>query len=380
MYRAFIWLGLALCMAMSFPAVARDKMNVATTRDDLKKTQRDIELAKKQGASLKEKAAQAQRDMEPLQRALVSQAKDLREVEQDLQKLEREEQAAQKRVDEKQEDLKKRREEIAASLDAMVRLRQAPPEALIARPGKLKDTISAAQLLQHLSEQLQQQAAELQQELNALAEAQEELAAAKIEVESKHKSLLTKRDLLQEQLAEREKLFKVVQQDFASVNAQINRLGKQSKTLQDLLERLEVVQSKPQFAKASRAGGALTEVRSKSFMLPVVGRVLETYGQNGSRGVKFEGRADGAVLAPYDGEVVFTGPFLDYGRMVILRHAGGYHSLMAGMSQITVSAGQRARKGEPIGRLGKRLSDAQLYLEFRQNNKPVNPNGWFAGL
>lgn len=375
-YRLVGWIMVGLLAATPLLAASPNQ-----TQKNLEKTLKEMEAAKKQSEDLRKKAQRAKEDLEPLQRAMVAQSRDLQTIERTLSKLEREAATAQAKVDQKEKELAHRKKEIAASLDAMVRLRQTPPEALVARPGKLTDTISAAQLLQHLSEQLQQKAALLQQELYALSEAQEELKKSKEKVESKRNTMLAKQDTLEGQLKERQKLYELTNQELSKVKKQVSSLGKRSRSLQDLLERLEEANNKPQFKRSGTAQMAdLTRVRKEAFLLPVTGPIIKKYGEKGSRGVKIKARPSANVIAPYEGEVVFTGPFLDYGNMVILRHAGDYHTLLAGLSRIDCAPGQTLKRGEPLGKIGKSLRDAQLYLEFRKHSKPVNPNGWFKGL
>jgi septal ring factor EnvC (AmiA/AmiB activator) len=78
--------------------------------------------------------------------------------------------------------------------------------------------------------------------------------------------------------------------------------------------------------------------------------------------------------------VVFTGPFLTYGQMVIIRHSDDFHTLLAGLVKIDVTVGQFLLEGEPIGAMGDSESSNRLYIELRQNNQPIDPASWIKGL
>ena len=95
-------------------------------------------------------------------------------------------------------------------------------------------------------------------------------------------------------------------------------------------------------------------------------------------------RKGAQVTAPYDSEVVFTGPFLNYGQMIILRHSDDFHTLLAGLTKIDVRVGQFLLEGEPIGAMGEgdddNKNDRTLYIELRKDNQPVNPAAWINGL
>src|SRR5262249_53461086 len=128
---------------------------------------------------------------------------------------------------------------------------------------------------------------------------------------------------------------------------------------------------------------------------PARGRIVVGFGQASeggqpNRGLVIETRADAQVIAPYDGQVVFAGPFRGYGRILIIEHAGGYHSLLAGLGRIDVAVGHVVALGEPIaitsggdpggspdfGSAG--ITGPVLYLELRRHGQPINPVPWLA--
>ena len=52
---------------------------------------------------------------------------------------------------------------------------------------------------------------------------------------------------------------------------------------------------------------------------------------------------------------------------------------MAGMDRIDTVIGQWVSAGEPVGTMGyPGDGKPSLYLELRQDNRPVNPLPWFA--
>ena len=85
---------------------------------------------------------------------------------------------------------------------------------------------------------------------------------------------------------------------------------------------------------------------------------------------------------------MFAGPFRGYGQMLIISANGGYHVLLAGLTNIDGVVGQMVLAGEPVGRMGaqqqgnapKGIGGESLYIEFRRNGVPVDPAPWFAAL
>ncbi|MDR3441105.1 peptidoglycan DD-metalloendopeptidase family protein [Telmatospirillum sp.] len=116
---------------------------------------------------------------------------------------------------------------------------------------------------------------------------------------------------------------------------------------------------------------------------PARGRVVARFGQNNesgspSRGITIAPRPGAQVVSPYDGQVVFAGPFRGYGLLLIIEHGEGYHTLLAGMARIDGNVGQHLLPGEPVGVMGQSESKPLLYVELRRNGQPVNPLPWFT--
>jgi septal ring factor EnvC (AmiA/AmiB activator) len=126
----------------------------------------------------------------------------------------------------------------------------------------------------------------------------------------------------------------------------------------------------------SRAHGSLTT--------PVAGRVIVNYGDSDSGGLSAKGttietRAGAPVVAPFDGRVVFAGPFRGYGQILIIDHGEGYHSLLSGLGRIDSGVGQWLLGGEPVGVMAPaEQGNPKLYVELRHNGQPVNPLPWWA--
>ena len=119
-----------------------------------------------------------------------------------------------------------------------------------------------------------------------------------------------------------------------------------------------------------------------SLARPVRGEIITSYGQELSKGVTSKGlviktRGQAQVISPYDGSVIFSGPFKGYGNLIIIEHDNEYVSLLAGMGSVDTQIGQMVLAGEPVGIMPEGDS-AKLYVEIRKNQKPINPQPWFG--
>ena len=92
-------------------------------------------------------------------------------------------------------------------------------------------------------------------------------------------------------------------------------------------------------------------------------------------GTDFGARRGTPLLAVNDGKVSFAGWMHGYGRVVKIRHAGGYESLYAHQSRIRVKRGQKVKKGQIIGYVGSsgRSTGPHLHFGLKKNGRWVDP-------
>lgn len=126
--------------------------------------------------------------------------------------------------------------------------------------------------------------------------------------------------------------------------------------------------------------------------LPASGRRVLAFGErtqygSTSKGLVLETRSGAQVTSPCDGWVVYAGEFRSYGKLLIINGGGGYHVVLAGLSHIDVEPGQFVLAAEPVGTMSKTdqrgTSDGAssapvLYIEFRKDGQPINPDPWWV--
>jgi murein hydrolase activator len=119
---------------------------------------------------------------------------------------------------------------------------------------------------------------------------------------------------------------------------------------------------------------------------PVAGELTHRFGEadrygRPNQGLTLEAMPSGIVVAPFDGRVDYVGPFRDYGLILIIRHGGGYHSLLTGLGRVDVTTGQWLLAGEPVGSLAdadEKSASANFYFELRRDGRPVDPQSRLA--
>ena len=138
-------------------------------------------------------------------------------------------------------------------------------------------------------------------------------------------------------------------------------------------------------APQSAPGAAISPPQSLS--MPTPGPVVRRFGEALASGGRSNGltiaAANGAqVASPGAGAVQYVGPVKGWGVILILRLAGGYHLVLAGLDRTSVSPGQSVAPGEPVGWMPDDRQSAggkgprELYLEVREQGSPVDPGRW----
>jgi murein hydrolase activator len=148
-------------------------------------------------------------------------------------------------------------------------------------------------------------------------------------------------------------------------------------------------------ANPERQAPAVPFAQAKGYLdIPVDGVDVAKFGDDDglggtSAGLSVVTRAAAPVLAPADGTVLYEGPYLNYGQIVILDAGQDYTILLAGLATIDVKAGQFVKMGDRIGSMGSRTfgrtvatsagaERPTLYIEMRNKNTPFDPSGWWA--
>ncbi len=118
----------------------------------------------------------------------------------------------------------------------------------------------------------------------------------------------------------------------------------------------------------------------EGFLWPVAGEVVDAFGTkpDGRRndGINIAARAGTPVRAVENGIVVYAGDAVPaFGRMLIIRHAGGYLSTYAHNEALLVTVGDRVRRGQIVARVGATgsVSRPQLHFQLRAGRQPVDP-------
>lgn len=391
----------------------------------LRAKQQELDKARDRTEALKKKAEVLDQDIQRIREGLVAAARIIQHHETRTAELE----DRLSELDTRQGDIRKlfseRRNQLGKVLAALQRMARNPPEALIGQPIPPADMVRSAILLRAVLPRLEGEARLLGRSLAELAEARDEAQNRRIELDAELGKLEEQRLVLKRLLGRKSRLRRRAVQESTQAGRQAAKLAGEAANLQDLVGRLDQLRARRErserqaasqaAAAAARPGGAGAQARpsgirpagamprgfsGKGFEsakgempFPVVGRVVARYGQaitsgRVHKGLTIETSARAQIIAPFEGKVVFAGPFRGYGQLLIIEHTGGYHTLLAGMARIDAAVGQWFLVGEPVGVMGQakrvsangrtRVQRPALYLEFRRKGQPIDPLAWLA--
>ena len=380
---------LALAQAQNQPPAKVEKKPDAKT---LKEVEARIKREREAQAELAKRTAAIREEIRGLNAKLVKGAAATQSREMNLTQQE----AALRALEAKEKvaaaDFKLRQQQLAETLGALQRLSLRPPVTLARRSDDANDAVRSALMLRGLVPELERRAERLKQELEAYAKLKEAVRARRGSVAEADSALGRERQALTALIQQKEALLRETEQEQSATAVRLAALVQEAETLRDLMAKLRTDKGKPEAPRTA----ALTEpekgkVRSFSaargkLVLPAAGTLSSRFGNEEkfgerSKGIVIASRPGAQAVSPYDGQVVFAGPFRGYGRILIIEHRDGYHSLIVGLARIDAKVKQWVLAGEPIGTVGapdgQEAHGPQLYVEIRHNGRPIDPANWF---
>lgn len=363
----------------------------------VKELEQKLEAEKARSLEIEKEMKGIKSTLDDTRTKLVSTAGEIKKNEGTLSRLEKQIEEMDAEQIEIEGRLGKDKGAIADLVLALERLRRVPPEAVLARPGAPLQTAQSAMILESTLPRIYGRAESLRHDLERLKEIIADLEDKKAQAQKTARALEDQQTEMAALLQKRERLYNQTAANKHESAAEIKRISQQASNLKDLVKKLEERERAKERERQQRTASTQNLPRAKENsrplpspgegQLPVSGIIRITYGQNDdigavSQGLTIDSRAGGIVVAPLGGIVRYTGPFKNYGQLVIIEHQKGYHSLVAGLNRIDTVVGQSVSAGEPVGLLGPAPDGGKpsVYYELRHDGQPVNPARFFAEL
>jgi len=372
------------------PAFAQGQSGEKADPRKLKEVEARIKREREAAAELAKRTSAIREETQALRERLVKTAAATQTRESTLTRQESELRALELREKAAAADFQTRQQQLAEILAALQRLSLRPPVTLASRSADANDAVRTALVLRGLVPELERRAERLKLEIAAYTRLKDAIRARRGSVADADSALGRERRALLSLLEQKQALLRETEEEQAANKVRLEALTEEAQNLRDLLAKLRQDKARPEPAPRTAALTEPEKGKIRSFAaargkltLPAAGTVSARFGaeeQLGefSKGLVIAARPGAQAVAPYDGQVVFAGPFRGYGRILIIEHRDGYHSLIVGLARIDASAKQWVLAGEPVGIVGEHDSQgAQLYVEIRLNGRPIDPANWF---
>ena len=405
--------------------------------EKLRAVEQKLQAGKQQSEQLDKQAAALAAERARLQDASVSAAKSAQDYEGRLTELEGQLKTLDVQAAAKLSALATDQKREAALLSALEKLSQNPPEAMLFGPASPVDQVRGAMLLGAAVPQLEAEAKQLQATIVEVKRLKADISAKRNEMTQKQTALDAERTRIGIMIRQKAALEGQARDAQGQTQKKLAALSTEASDLKDLItklererqERAEAERKRAEDArqKAELAAAAKAEAKRKQaesvprdtmsggsesaaiavapperpkgtdplaprgggrklepgkYAVPVAGEIVKRFGEadgfQDAKGLTIRTRPGAQVVAPFDGQIMFAGPFKGYGQILIIDHGGGYHSLLAGIDQIEASVGQRVVAGEPVGVMKSGEANASLYLELRRQGQPINPLPWLV--
>ena len=394
-------------------------MAADVSKADLAKMEREVQAQNLEHKKLQAQATQISLELTRISKDMIASAKQIQNSEEKISRMESELETLRADLKKAEENFVVEDDNLIKTLSALQNLALKPTEALFVQPLTPVEIIRSAMLLREAVPYLQENAARIREDLEKI-EAQKNLVEKQVARIIRQKKILEKEHEQMKALVQRKsKIRNAVEIKSVKAKKKVEQLASQANDLRDLLNKLEKQRQEKlrrqeeerrrlaelKAAEARRAAEETKKleekqradlikfkpevinevgenfVKAKGHLLrPARGPVVTAYGEQMSKGVTSKGiiiktRSQAQVISPYDGTVIFAGPFRGYGNLIIIEHGQRYLSLLARLEEVDCELGQMLLAGEPVGQMPE-SGDARLYVELRKDNHPVNPLTW----
>ena len=416
--KAVITFLLALCFASanaSFEVMAAD-----VSKQELERMEKQVELQNKEHQKLQKQASQINQELSKVSSEMIQTAKKIQNNEDKISSMEKQLSELQEELKTAQSDFLSQDENLIKTLSALQNLALKPTEALFVQPLTPVETIRSAILLRESVPYLEENATHIRNQLSDITNKKNQVEKQVAKITSQKHQLELEHENMKALVQKKSKLRNKIEIQTAQAKKKVEKLASQANDLRDLLNKLEkerqlkaqkeaeerkrlaqlraeeekklAEQKKREQAQSADLikyssdsikdiGKAFVKAKGK-LPMPARGSVIARFGDEKNKGVVNKGitiktRNLAQVISPFDGSVIFAGPFRGYGNMIIIEHGAGYLTLLAGLEDIDCELGQMLLAGEPIGQMPD-SDEAKLYVELRRNNQPINPLLWYS--
>lgn len=389
-----------LCFLTFFTAILLGSVSAfaTPTSDDLKRIEQQLKEERAAHLESQRQSDKLADEIRVVQKQMVRSAQAVQEKEDTLSQLEVRLEELRKEEETLSKKLMQSKAQTVHLVTALQSLALKPKEQIFLEKQAPTQILRSRMMLNSAVPIAQRMTQDVLLDVEKLEETKVEIQAQIRKVKETMDNLTTKTEQLNGLIAKKTKLQAEYDASHELSRKKIVALAGQANDLKELLQRLEKERQrqieaerkkKQEQEEAAQKIAKLTsffptgssfEKAKGSLPYPVVGQIVENYGDATVKGMHAKGLTistrPGAILrAPFKGTVLFSGPFKSYGKMLIVDCMDGYLLLLAGLDDINAFTGQEVIAGEPVGKMGS--DRTKLYIEIRKDGQAIDPGPWF---
>ncbi len=410
MQKKFLILTLILLAAVG--ECASTASAAAVSASEVAKVEAEAKRVSKEHMEMEQKANKLKEELKNVNQKLIAAAKKIQNGEDEVRKKQEELDVLQKKLSESEEKFNSENDMLIETLAALQNLALRPSEAVLVQPLSPVEVMRSSILLRGSVHSLENRASSIRKSIEDISSQKEQIALRLQDLEKDNKKLAQQQEAMKKLSQQKNEMYGQISSKSEEAKKKADLLASQAHNLRDLLEKLEKQKeiNRRQMAEKARiareqelkrihkeshgleaidementytAATATTDFSKAKGRLtrPARGPIVTAFHSELSKGVYSNGidiktAAKAQVIAPYDGNVIYAGPFKNFANLVIIDHGDGYTSLLSGLGETDTEVGQMLLAGEPVGTMPAD-ADSKLHIEIRKNNHPVDPDTW----
>ena len=380
---------------------------------EVAKMEAEAKRVSKEHQQMEQKANKLKEELKNVNQKMIAAAKKIQNGEDELRKKQEELEVLQKHLNESEEKFNSENDMLIETLAALQNLALRPSEAVLVQPLSPVEVMRSSILLRGSVHALESRASSIRQSIEDISNQKKQIAARLQDLEKDNKILAQQQEDMKKLSQKKSTMYSQISSKSEEAKKKADMLASQAHNLRDLLEKLEKQKeiTRRQMAEKARLAReqAADKMRKENHGLeasyeaennvtvpetpvtgfskakgrlsrPARGPLVTAFHSELSKGVVSNGidiktAAKAQVIAPFDGTVIYAGPFKNFANLVIIDHGEGYTSLLSGLGETDTEVGQSLLAGEPVGTMPAD-TNSKLHMEIRKNNHPVDPNEW----
>lgn len=356
------------------PLASAQENKLSEIQEKLKSKLTEYQENSKKEEAVAKKLEDINRNLKKKEAELKHYGKQLSHTQSEIQKLSEE-------IDELSTKLESNMEYLRAIVIAFYKQQYDSNALLLLSANDYQDMIQKmkyASLLAHYDSSVINQYSE---EIKKINYKKQQMEALQKNLSDEEENARMKRNKLNEDSLKKDKLLAELRAKRAVYEEKIRELEESSRKVQVMLADI-----KSKELPKSILGNGFISLKGK-LSWPINGEILTLYEKNSElptgtsalkSGIEIKAKPGDIAEAVAGGRVVHTDTYKGYGKVVIIDHGDGYHSLYGNLSELSLEKGNIVIQGSEVGKTGmsKTLNVPTLYFEIRYNGRPVDPMAW----